>query len=600
MNITKLISENIAPSSAQYIGLFDDNNQLIRKTPIPTSKIATSTAPIYSFGLISDLHLGKSADPNEQEDLRRALRFFNGNVDNGMTATSSEARGNGEGLCDFICAIGDIADTGTDAQLTEFSSLCSTYSPNTPVYTPAGNHDAYSGDINANWQSIIGTAPNFVLTHSDNAAIGENDVFIFVSVQSYSSTHVSTHGLFSNETLLWLYEQLETYRNKRCFVFQHVRPTNGSGNAYGVYTYNIWLTSDEGTVFFEELMNHYKNVVFFHGHSHLRFQFQDNAIASAKMANYSYNVPAANSRPAQAFRSVHVPSVACIRQSDNGIASGSPTYLYYGSEGYKVDVYDSFIILRGRDFNGYDSGTFAEGAIIPTTYGDPAWIPQAFYKIDTPLVTIAGGTFTTTTTILNGDTPSPVIDENGYYVAEYIESTGTQYFNSGIFGEFGMEVTADIVVTENAGSYNTLIGATPDRCYVFMRQDGRVEIGANTYANTENAYQTGTRYAFVGHWESGNNYVRLNGMTVVTNTGDSLNSTYPLFVCARNNAGTAERYGCYRIYSMQIRKNNVLVADYVPRFDPVTKKAGMYDKVSDTFKPSVGTGKFVYSLAIEE
>ena len=594
MNITKLITENVAPETSKYIGLFDNNKNLIAKISIPDSKVISSNLePNYSFGLISDVHLGKSADPNEQEDFRRALRFFNGNIDNGTETSTPEERGSGEGLSNFICVIGDIADTGTDAQLTEYTDLISIYSPETPVYTLAGNHDAYSGDINSNWETITGRNPNFVLTHNDNAAIGENDVFIFVSVHSYSSTHITNHGLFSKETLLWLYQQLETYRNKRCFIFQHVRPTNGSGNAYGVYTYNIWLTSDEGTVFFEELMNHYKNTIFFHGHSHLRFQFQDSSVNTAKMANYSYNVPASGGRPSQAFRSVHVPSVACIRQSDKGLDSGNPTYLYYGSEGYKVDVYDSFIILKGRDFNGYDSGVFENGSIVPISYGTPSWIPQAFYKIDTTLVNIAANTFTTTTHLFDGD---PQTDENGYYIAEYIESSGTQYFDTGIYGEFGMDVEADIEIPSSAQTYNTLIGSTPDRCYIFMRSDNRVEIGANNFNSVQNGYELNTRYNLLAHWESGNNYIQLNETIVVTDTDTTLNNTYPLFFCARNNAGVAERFGNYRIYSMQIKKNGTLVADYVPRINPQTNAAGMYDKITNTFKPSVGTNNFQYKL----
>lgn len=50
MNITKLITENIAPKGAKYIGLFDNNKKLIAKIPIPDSKIIPSNLePNYSF-----------------------------------------------------------------------------------------------------------------------------------------------------------------------------------------------------------------------------------------------------------------------------------------------------------------------------------------------------------------------------------------------------------------------------------------------------------------------------------------------------------------------------------------------------------------------
>ena len=62
---------------------------------------------------------------------------------------------------------------------------------------------------------------------------------------------------WSAEELQWLYETLEENRNKRCFVFHHVRPQDGCGNTFGVYALDLW-GGTEATVF-ESLMRHYKN-----------------------------------------------------------------------------------------------------------------------------------------------------------------------------------------------------------------------------------------------------------------------------------------------------------------------------------------------------
>jgi hypothetical protein len=170
--------------------------------------------------------------------------------------------------------------------------------------------------------------------------------------------------VFSVEELQWLYETLEANRNKRCFVFQHIFPWGGSGNALGAYT-NDAFSGTRGTVF-ENLMKHYKNIVLFHGHSHLRFDLQE----QDDTANYS---------DARGYRSIHIPSISVPRD----VIDGSLSVVYAESEGYVVDVYDDYIILNGRDFIDND----ADGHILPI----------ATYKIDTHLVEIPANTFVDST-----------------------------------------------------------------------------------------------------------------------------------------------------------------------------------------------------------
>jgi hypothetical protein len=168
--------------------------------------------------------------------------------------------------------------------------------------------------------------------------------------------------LFEDGELQWLYETLEANRNKRCFVFFHVFPWGDSGNAHGLYP-NDLFSGTQGNVF-KSLMAHYKNVVLFHGHSHLKFYLQ----ALDSKANYSN---------AFGFRSVHIPSLAVPRDDTNG--DGTVENIYADSEGYVVDVYENGIHLRGRDFV---KGEF---------------LPIASYWLDTTLQTIPAGTYTDST-----------------------------------------------------------------------------------------------------------------------------------------------------------------------------------------------------------
>lgn len=119
------------------------------------------------------------------------------------------------------------------------------------------------------------------------------------------------------------------------------------------------LSGTEGSVF-KSLLKHYKNVVFFHGHSHMKFSMQEYGMT----ANYD---------KAFGIHSVHIPSLAVPRDD----VDGDWVYdtLYSESEGYVVDVYENGIHLRGRDFV---KGEF---------------LPIASYWLDTTLQTIPAGTY---------------------------------------------------------------------------------------------------------------------------------------------------------------------------------------------------------------
>jgi hypothetical protein len=107
-------------------------------------------------------------------------------------------------------------------------------------------------------------------------------------------------------------------------------------------------------------LSHYKNIVFFHGHSHLKFYLQE----YDELANYD------NMRGSH---SVHIPSLAVPREDITG--DGVADDIEAGSEGYVVDVYENGIHLRGRDFV---KGEF---------------LPIASYWLDTTLQDVAAGTY---------------------------------------------------------------------------------------------------------------------------------------------------------------------------------------------------------------
>lgn len=323
------ISVNVAPKNVRRIGIYNAQGNRVGQIPLDSLTFPDVGAKQYSFGALADVHVQYDT---AQADFQRALAYLNETED-----------------VAFTCICGDLTVNGTDAELTTYKGYVNSYSPDTPVYAVFGNHDTYQGLYN-NTEKYTGHSLNYTFTQGD-------DVFIMVGNISGYSGAIGT--LFTQATLQWLYEQLEANRNKRCFLFQHILSAKGCGDGYNIYPHTK-LAGAEATVF-ESFLKHYKNVIWFHGHSHMKFDLQ----RGAEMANYDHVF---------GTHGVHIPSLAVPREV-NSAGTGYDT-IYADSEGYVVDVYKTGIHLRGRDFV---KGEF---------------LPIASYWLDTTLQTIAAGTYT--------------------------------------------------------------------------------------------------------------------------------------------------------------------------------------------------------------
>ena len=326
------IPENVAPQNVKRIGIYDSNGIRVGTIPLGNLVFPNAGRKLYSFGALSDVHINYETATS---DFQKALTYLGESVD-------------------FTCICGDLTGDGSDSQLTLYKSYVNTYSQNTPVYAVSGNHEGYTADIEGRIQTYTGHPLYYSFTHG-------NDVFIMVGNISDQNNNI----VFAEGELQWLYETLEANRNKRCFVFQHIFPgvvrEPVCGNAGGLYENWWWFDTDECNTF-ENLMKHYKNVTWFHGHSHLRYSLQ------------KYGQLYANYSGSEGYRSVHIPSLAAPREdADN---DGTYENVYAGSEGYVVDVYENGIYLRGRDFV---KGEF---------------LPIASYWLDTTLQTVQAGTYT--------------------------------------------------------------------------------------------------------------------------------------------------------------------------------------------------------------
>ncbi len=337
---TDFIPENIATTDAQMIGVYNASGNKVGNIQLGKLAPKSNGQKLYSFGALSDIHIGENT---ADSDYISALTWLSSNVE-------------------FIVEDGDLIHgdaSKSEAQIISYIECRKNAS--VPVYAVAGNHDAaYVSNIENRISSYTGQPLYYSFERG-------NDVFIMVGIKSNGRTE----SLFADGELQWLYETLETNRNKRCFVFQHVRPDDSCGNALGIYTNDIWwnvtvngVTYYDQTVF-EGLMKHYKNAHFFHGHSHIKFDLQkydDRANIGKDFGGWS----------------IHIPSLSVPRDTTSAV-NPSIVNVYAESEGYVVDVYENGIHLKGRDF--------IKGEYLPT----------ASYWLDTTLVNVPEKTYVDST-----------------------------------------------------------------------------------------------------------------------------------------------------------------------------------------------------------
>lgn len=333
-----LIPQNTAPVGASYISVYDSTGKRVGGAGLQNLALPTSQKTRYSFLCVSDSHVkGSAMTEDGTADTIRAFTYAEN--DPGIAFTT-------------IC--GDVIDSGTEYYFEKIAGLIGTYTTK-PVYAITGNHEGNqtSGYVtDEQTQAAFGHPLYYSFTHGDD---------VFIMLGEYSWTEYTP---FADGELQFLYETLEANRDKRCFVFFHVFSFDEGDSGQPSSTFydgDIFALSDANRTqkaCLISMLQHYKNVVYFHGHSHAMFQLQEISDTNTYSEQCGY-------------RSVHIPSLA----KPKNFVDGNAVTVEAESQGYIVDVYPDGIHLRGRDFV---AGEF---------------LPIASYWIDTTLQTVEAGTY---------------------------------------------------------------------------------------------------------------------------------------------------------------------------------------------------------------
>lgn len=178
----------------------------------------------------------------------------------------------------------------------------------------------------------------------------------------------------------------------------------------------------------------------------------------------------------------------------------------------------------------------------------------------------------------------------GYTELEYIQSSGTQYIDTGFKPNQDTRVVINVTdVSASSGIASLFGGRTANGVSSFsmwaFSSVVRTDYGANILKTTQ-------PYATVQSIDKNKNITILNG-TEYTQTYSTFQAGVSLTLFAVNDGeiGVDTRMVSMCLYSCQIYDNGTLIRDYVPVKNS-SGVVGLYDVVNNEFYQNAGTGTF--------
>lgn len=171
---------------------------------------------------------------------------------------------------------------------------------------------------------------------------------------------------------------------------------------------------------------------------------------------------------------------------------------------------------------------------------------------------------------------------SGYTKLEYIESTGTQYIDTGfvpssttsVIIDFNSSVSSGVIIGQDSG-YKVKGFMLAMTVVVFDSTKKNLSISANN----RHVVQLDPK-----------NFKIDNGASSVIDTR-TFNGAYPLFLFGNNRAGSFSEGISMRLYACQIYNSTAVEFDFVP-CKTSAGAVGLWDNVSNKFYSNAGVGSF--------
>lgn len=190
-----------------------------------------------------------------------------------------------------------------------------------------------------------------------------------------------------------------------------------------------------------------------------------------------------------------------------------------------------------------------------------------------------------------------------YTDLEYIESTGTQYIDTGYKPSKLTDIEADFLFTRVFGSQALYwVRWTMSPYYYTFGLSDAASGNDDLYIYRGNGYNPYQLVNSTATYLTRNTLRLTSGLmsyaTYSYQFSDSIfptASTYSLVIFGGNTTGTFSAGSYVRLWGFKIWDNGTLVRNYVPKLRTADSKPGLYDTVNNVFYTNDGSGEFLYA-----
>lgn len=175
-----------------------------------------------------------------------------------------------------------------------------------------------------------------------------------------------------------------------------------------------------------------------------------------------------------------------------------------------------------------------------------------------------------------------------YQEVEYIESTGTQYIDTGIASTRYITASLDMQFTEYSSSSMIIIAWSTGAGRWFGKGGLNTYSGGNDAVSDVDALLRKEIEVFFTPSTTG---FTIDGVTYSKAVTSSKSNGYTLFA-GRNVSSGVAYYASAKLYKATIQENGNTIMDLVPCYRKIDKKPGLYDAFNDVFYTNDGTGEF--------
>lgn len=202
---------------------------------------------------------------------------------------------------------------------------------------------------------------------------------------------------------------------------------------------------------------------------------------------------------------------------------------------------------------------------------------------------------------------------SAYQEVEYIESTGTQWIDTGVLNDTNIGCEAEFAITSSRGNFmQTIWGShlykSGNTNYLNISHYNPPTNSIYAYLGAQYAYPyarciLGTKYFMqenLNHdlkFKMGTDLQNLTTYYNMTDGAQNLNLNALIFAFNFVIGGT---YGsdisayasCMRLYRFKMTQGSTLIRDFIPCYRKSDGVAGLYDLISKRFYTNAGTGTF--------